>query len=257
MESKFWILIILALPVVLFATDAFIISPMIYSEGGALYPYFMDYIVEPSLAMGLTFSEIWTYVAGYIFDFYIILFAVILIVLTDVRFADFGFDFSSIKWDVIIGVLFFIVDIILLFSVMFLVSNYVPKAISEFSLSGSGETAEGSIEIQDTAKPTLTPRLVILNFILFFFFVGPAEEIFRLFTFIKLEKVSGGLIAFFLSALIFGAMHLYGSGFQSINAFIGGLAYNALWLLRGKKIFAPIIAHGFYDFMLFLWPFIF
>jgi|GEM_PF-5660854 len=254
MESKVWILIILALPVVLFVTNSFVVSPMIYSEKGILFPYFADYIIIPSVAMGLTDAEINNYVVMYIWDFYIIIFSIILIILTDVKFADFGFDFSSIKWDVIIGCLFIIVDIILLTGVIY-ASHFIPDYINNFSLSPSKEGVIKNAPAAVGAKPTLTPRFIILNFILYFFFVGPAEEVFRLFMFIKLEKVGGGVLAFFLSAFLFGAMHLYGTGFQSINAFVGGLAYNALWLMRGRKIFAPIIAHGVYDFALALLPF--
>lgn len=251
MESKFfWILIILALPVVLFLTMDFVVAPLVYSEEGLLHPFFVKYIEGPAKSIGLTEGEIGNYFGHYIFDFYVIIFAIILIVLTDVKFSDFGFDFSEFKKDIVIGVLFFAVDFALLIGVILFSAAYIPSYITEFSLSGAPvEVPEGSLE-GITEKPVFTPKFIILNFILFFFFVAPAEEIFRLFTYIKLGNVAGGVVAFFLSAFIFGAMHLFGSGFQSINAFVGGLALNALWLFRGKKILAPIIAHGFYDLML-------
>ena len=238
----------------LFLSYGFFVAPEIFNEGGSINGVYSEYIEEPSRDyLGLGDDEIEKYVRNYIWDLYIILFAVLLILLTDVSFSDFGFDLSEIKKDAIIGILFFLVDLVLLGLVIYVTTSYIPEQVLDYHLSISDIT--GYAASGELTPSGLNIQFLLLNFFLYFFFVGPAEEVFRLFLLIKLEKVSNLFVAVVLSAFLFGIMHMFGSVFQSLNAFIGGLAYNLLWLFRGRKILAPIIAHGFYDFMITLLPF--
>ena len=254
MESKSaWIVLAIILPLILFLSYGFLVAPQIFNEGGSLNSVYANYVESPSKEiLGLDDAEVERYVRTYIWDLYIILFAVLLIVFTDVTFNEFGFDFSEKKKDIIIGILFFAVDLILLGIVMYLTHSYMSDTLLNFHFETIPIT--GFAAVAELIPQVLNFKFIILNFILYFFFVAPAEETFRIFILIKLEKVSGIFVAVLLSAFVFGFMHMFGSVFQSINAFVGGIAYNLLWLLRGRKILSPIIAHGFYDFAITLIP---
>ena len=168
MGSKIWILLVLALPILLFVTDTFIVSPAIYEKEGALHDFFIKYLVSPAEKMGLSMDDIIYFLPKYVWDFYIIIFSTLLIMITDIKFSDFGFSFTGLKKEIIIGVLFFVVDIILVFGVIY-VSSYIPNYVKDFSLSNFGAeksdvSSNGSASVPaESAKPILGFKFLILN----------------------------------------------------------------------------------------------
>jgi membrane protease YdiL (CAAX protease family) len=61
------------------------------------------------------------------------------------------------------------------------------------------------------------------------------------------QRVSGLSVAVLFSALLFGASHISQGLSGVISNFVGGLVYGGLYVLAGRNLWVPILAHGLED----------
>lgn len=171
---------------------------------------------------------------------------------TDFKFSKLGFDFSHIWKDILFAILSLIVIFAISFMAVGLIEKYVPENIKNFALDPH-ENFKTKV-ISGTSEPSLMeggiPKLLdlIILFILLVISLS-IEEIAKFFIFIKTEISCWKLAGFIVSALFFGFWHLTKSGSSAMSAFIGAILLNSLWLMRKRRIVAPIIAHVLYNFL--------
>ncbi|MBT7101975.1 CPBP family intramembrane metalloprotease [archaeon] len=172
---------------------------------------------------------------------------------TDFKFSKLGFDFSHIGKDIIFAVLALLIILPVSVGSGMLFDNYSSQNVKEFALDPSNNfkakviAEEPSLLDEDISQSYKFLEVIILLISLVIFI--SAEEIARLFIFIKTEASWGVWVAFFISALFFGFWHLTKSSGSGFSAFVGGMLLTSLWLVRGRRIVAPIIAHVLINFL--------
>ncbi|PAF52884.1 CAAX protease family protein [Helicobacter sp. 13S00477-4] len=78
------------------------------------------------------------------------------------------------------------------------------------------------------------------------FFVSLAEEaLFRGYIQQRLSKITGNLIALFITAILFGMMHYSGGYLLVIFAILAGLIYGIAWMWSGKLWISTLFHFGF------------
>jgi uncharacterized protein len=77
------------------------------------------------------------------------------------------------------------------------------------------------------------------------YFLTRINNIFR-------SNKTGLVFAVFMSSVFFGLGHIYQGPSGPILAAIAGILYSLAYILSGKNLWVPILAHGFYDTWAFL-----
>jgi membrane protease YdiL (CAAX protease family) len=168
-----------------------------------------------------------------------ILALIIIIKISKTSFRELGFTKDKIKRDIIWAIFLFIIILIFMFLYFHLILSLIPERILDWSL------VYGFNNIKSVDSPLLWVK--ILDIFSAFFIISLGEEMKRFFIFCKIEESFGTIWAFFGSAILFAIFHLDVSLGSALSSFAGALLLNYFWILRKRRIAAPIVTHGLWN----------
>jgi uncharacterized protein len=122
---------------------------------------------------------------------------------------------------------------------------YLGNALAGYIFSGAQQQVGGIYSLGDGTNKGLV-------FLLLFFITGPGEEIFwRGFLQDRLMKQRGDLPGYFLTTLIYAAVHVFsGNLILVLAALVAGAFWGALYLWK-RDLLVQIISHSFWSAFIF------
>ncbi|MFC1945525.1 CPBP family intramembrane glutamic endopeptidase [Chloroflexota bacterium] len=191
--------------------------------------FFIDTILEWARSMQ-TYSFY-----GLAYGVFTVILITLLLRISNERYKDIGFNKQNLVKQIGTGFLFGLI----IFIIMNLVINTIVDALLP---EKSAEGADLSVLFQSLMY---LPVWIVLAI----FKSGFSEELFRIFTLTRFEKMfgkSGLLIALIVGSVIFGFGHYYQGVGGIIGATIRGLLY-ALVYLRKRRSFEAVSAHAVFN----------